>query len=94
MRRASSNRWSESTHAELAWGRARASAVHWAWAGALIGILISLVCFVPASWLASAPDVCGDELNGDWGKYLFYSINAMNMGAACAYLAGVKVIFR
>ncbi|MBP6224776.1 MAG: type II secretion system protein N [Rhizobacter sp.] len=52
MRRASSSRWSESTHAELAWGRSRASSVHWAWAGALIGILISSICFVPASWLA------------------------------------------
>ena len=46
------SRWGESTYAEVAWGRARVGAVRWGWAGAIIGALIALVCFAPASWLA------------------------------------------
>jgi general secretion pathway protein N len=48
------SRWSESTHAEAAWGRARAGGVRWGWAGAISGALVALVCFAPASWLAEA----------------------------------------
>ncbi len=46
------SRWGESTYAEVAWGRARVGAVRWGWAGAVVGALIALVCFAPASWLA------------------------------------------
>jgi general secretion pathway protein N len=48
------SRWSESTHAEAAWGRARAGGVRWGWTGAFSGALVALVCFAPASWLAEA----------------------------------------
>jgi len=46
------SRWAESTHAEAAWGRARAGGVRWGWAGAISGTLVALICFAPASWLA------------------------------------------
>lgn len=47
------SRWGESTHAELAWGRSRARAERWGWAGAATGALIAMVCFAPATWLTS-----------------------------------------
>ena len=47
------SRWAESSFAEVAWGRARVSAVRWSWAGAVCGTLIALLCFAPASWLAA-----------------------------------------
>jgi len=46
------SRWAESTYAEAAWGRARGGGVRWAWAGAISGTLVGLICFAPASWLA------------------------------------------
>ncbi|MEI7465855.1 MAG: type II secretion system protein N [Burkholderiales bacterium] len=46
------SRWAESTYAEAAWGRARAGGARWAWAGAVSGTLVALICFAPASWLA------------------------------------------
>ncbi|MDO9313490.1 MAG: type II secretion system protein N [Burkholderiaceae bacterium] len=54
MRRTFASRWAESTHAEVAWGRSRASTARWGWVGALIGALIGAICFVPATWLAGA----------------------------------------
>jgi general secretion pathway protein N len=36
----------------VAWGRARAGATRWGVAGAIIGTLIALACFAPATWLA------------------------------------------
>jgi general secretion pathway protein N len=48
------SRFSDSTHAELAWGRARVGSMRWSVAGALAGALIALVCFAPAAWLANA----------------------------------------
>ena len=48
------SRFADSTHAELAWGRARAGSLRWSLAGAATGVLIALVCFAPAAWLASA----------------------------------------
>jgi general secretion pathway protein N len=44
--------WSESTLAEQAWDVERGAAVRWAVAGALAGVLIGLVLFAPAAWLA------------------------------------------
>ncbi len=51
---AGASRFADSTHAELAWGRARAGSTRWSVAGAVTGALIALVCFAPAAWLASA----------------------------------------
>lgn len=44
--------WPESTYAHQSWERARAASVRWALAGALLGALIGLIAFAPASWLA------------------------------------------
>jgi len=46
--------WPESTYTQQAWQRARAASVRWAVAGALLGALIGIVAFAPASWLARA----------------------------------------
>ncbi|MBE7417262.1 MAG: type II secretion system protein N [Ideonella sp.] len=43
-----------STLAELAWQRARHAATRWAAWGAVAGLLLGLVAFAPASWLAAA----------------------------------------
>ncbi len=48
------SRFADSTHAELAWGRSRATTMRWSVAGALTGALVALLCFAPAAWLASA----------------------------------------
>ena len=48
------SRFSDSTYAELAWGRARAGSMRWSVAGAFAGALIALVCFAPAAWVAPA----------------------------------------
>jgi general secretion pathway protein N len=48
------SRWADSTHAEIEWGRARASSLRWSVAGAVTGALISAIAFAPAAWLASA----------------------------------------
>jgi general secretion pathway protein N len=48
------SRWADSTHAELEWGKARASSLRWSVAGAVTGALISAIAFAPAAWLASA----------------------------------------
>lgn len=46
--------WGESTYAELAWDRSRGAGVRWGIFGAVVGALIGLIVFAPASWLASA----------------------------------------
>lgn len=46
--------WGESTYAELAWDKSRSAATRWAIGGVLVGSLIALVVFAPASWLAQA----------------------------------------
>jgi general secretion pathway protein N len=46
--------WSESTLAEQAWDVERGAAVRWAVAGTVVGILLGLVLFAPAAWLAQA----------------------------------------
>jgi len=43
-----------STLAELAWQRARNASTRWALWGAVIGTLVGVVVFAPASWLAGA----------------------------------------
>lgn len=46
--------WGESTFAELAWDKSRGAAFRWGVAGAVVGGLVGIVAFAPASWLASA----------------------------------------
>ncbi|HEY2189406.1 MAG TPA: type II secretion system protein N [Caldimonas sp.] len=46
--------WAESTLAEQAWVEARGATVRWAVAGAIVGVLVGIVMFAPASWLAGA----------------------------------------
>lgn len=44
--------WSESTLAEQAWQVERGRSLRWAVAGGVIGLLLGVVLFAPASWLA------------------------------------------
>ncbi len=44
--------WKDSTIAEMAWDKSRSAGRRWAIAGVLAGILVGLVAFAPASWLA------------------------------------------
>lgn len=44
--------WQASTHAELAWRSARGAATRWAIAGVVLGLLVGLIVFAPAAWLA------------------------------------------
>ena len=46
--------WSESTLAEQAWEVERGAAMRWAVAGVVFGLLVGLVLFAPAAWLAKA----------------------------------------
>lgn len=65
-RRPSISRWgvsgfANSTLAELAWQRARNAARRWGAWGAVIGALVGLVVFAPASWLAAAVSAGSDQ---------------------------------
>ena len=46
--------WGESTYAELAWDKQRSASLRWGIAGIVVGLLIGIVVFAPAAWLASA----------------------------------------
>jgi general secretion pathway protein N len=46
--------WGESTYAEISWDKSRSAGVRWAVAGVVIGVLVALVAFAPAAWLAGA----------------------------------------
>ena len=46
--------WGESTFAEMQWDKSRNAATRWAIAGGLLGIVIALIVYAPAAWLASA----------------------------------------
>ncbi|MEP7295642.1 MAG: type II secretion system protein N [Burkholderiales bacterium] len=46
--------WGESTFAEIEWGKSRSASRRWAFAGIAIGVLVALLAFAPAAWLASA----------------------------------------
>jgi general secretion pathway protein N len=53
-RQASSSAFLESTLAQAAWDRSRKAVVRWGWAGVLFGIVVGVVVFAPAAWLAPA----------------------------------------
>ena len=57
----SASSWSESTFAEKAWVVERGAAVRWAVAGALVGIVVALLWFAPAAWVAQAVASASDE---------------------------------
>ena len=46
--------WGESTLAEISWDKSRSAAMRWGIAGAVIGVLLALIAFAPAAWLARA----------------------------------------
>jgi general secretion pathway protein N len=46
--------WGESTFAEISWDKSRSAGVRWAIAGAVVGILLTLLLFAPAAWFANA----------------------------------------
>jgi general secretion pathway protein N len=46
--------WSESTFAEQAWEASRSAGLRWGVWGAIVGLLIGVIAFAPAAWLASA----------------------------------------
>lgn len=49
-----SQHWQDSTFAEIAWDKSRGASRRWAVAGVIAGVLIGLVAFAPAAWLAHA----------------------------------------
>jgi general secretion pathway protein N len=51
---AAASGWGESTFAEIAWDKSRGAATRWAAFGVFVGLLIGLIAFAPAAWLASA----------------------------------------
>jgi general secretion pathway protein N len=46
--------WGESTYAEMSWDKSRNAGVRWAVAGMALGIVLALIAFAPAAWLAGA----------------------------------------
>jgi general secretion pathway protein N len=46
--------FADSTLAEIAWHRRRSAAARWGWVGGLLGLLLGVLLFAPAAWLASA----------------------------------------
>lgn len=50
---AAASGWAESTLAEANWDRDRRGTLRWAVAGSVLGALVGLVAFAPASWLAA-----------------------------------------
>jgi general secretion pathway protein N len=44
--------WAESTHAEVAWDRSRSAGLRWAIAGTVLGVVLAVLAFAPAAWLA------------------------------------------
>ncbi len=48
------SQWQESSFAEMAWEKSRTAAARWGMFGGVLGLLIGLVAFAPAAWLAGA----------------------------------------
>lgn len=53
--------WSESTYAEQAWEASRNAGFRWGVWGAIVGLLIGIVAFAPAAWLASGVAAATDR---------------------------------
>ena len=45
--------WGESTLAEISWDKSRGAARRWAIAGGVVGLLLALIAFAPAAWIAN-----------------------------------------
>jgi general secretion pathway protein N len=45
--------WGDSTYAEMSWDKSRSASTRWAIAGIVFGVLVALVVFAPAAWLAN-----------------------------------------
>jgi len=45
--------WGESTFAEIEWDKSRGAGTRWAVVGAIVGVLIAMIVYAPAAWLAS-----------------------------------------
>lgn len=55
--------WGESTFAEISWDKSRNAALRWAVAGAVVGLIVALIVFAPAAWLANrVASVTGQRL--------------------------------
>ena len=46
--------WGDSTYAEMSWDKSRSAGARWAIGGIVAGVLLALIVFAPAAWLASA----------------------------------------
>ena len=46
--------WGDSTYAEMSWDKSRSAGTRWALAGSVVGVLVALIIFAPAAWLAGA----------------------------------------
>ena len=44
--------WGDSTYAEMSWDKSRSASTRWAVAGIVFGVLVALIVFAPAAWLA------------------------------------------
>jgi general secretion pathway protein N len=53
-RRGPGSAFAESTLAQAAWERTRSAVARWGWAGLVFGIVVALIAFAPATWLAAA----------------------------------------
>jgi general secretion pathway protein N len=51
---ASATGWGESTFAEIAWDKSRGATTRWAVFGIVVGVLVGVIVFAPAAWLARA----------------------------------------
>ncbi|WP_341890073.1 type II secretion system protein N [Variovorax sp. YR752] len=51
---ASATGWGESTYAEIAWDKSRGATTRWAVFGIVVGVLVGVIVFAPAAWLARA----------------------------------------
>jgi general secretion pathway protein N len=43
--------WGESTFAEIEWDKSRGASLRWAIFGVVVGVLVAMIAFAPASWL-------------------------------------------
>ena len=46
--------WGESTLAEISWDKSRSATLRWAIGGIALGLVVALIAFAPAAWLANS----------------------------------------